>query len=85
MIFIAFFQKIDLQDERILLAMKDNVESHALASKIPKDQARYHFFLFKHTHEGDYLQTIGNSQITDVSLYELLHGIIVICIDKDIV
>ena len=30
-------------------------------SVVPSDAARYHFFLFKHTHEGDYLESIGLS------------------------
>lgn len=50
--------KLDIKEEKIMLAMKENVDSNGLARKIPKDQARYHFFIFKHTHEGDYLQSI---------------------------
>ncbi|NWQ69105.1 TWF1 protein, partial [Neopipo cinnamomea] len=29
-----------------------------LPKRVPKDAARYHFFLYKHTHEGDYLESI---------------------------
>ena len=31
----------------------------SLPSAVPSDVARYHFFLFKHTHEGDYMEKIG--------------------------
>ena len=30
-----------------------------LSSQVPTDHARYHLFLFKHTHEGDYTESIG--------------------------
>uniref|UniRef100_A0A5F9DKA5 Twinfilin-1 n=1 Tax=Oryctolagus cuniculus TaxID=9986 RepID=A0A5F9DKA5_RABIT len=29
-----------------------------IKKRIPKDSARYHFFLYKHSHEGDYLESI---------------------------
>jgi len=49
---------IDLQQETIELASYDNIEVDRLISKIPTDHARYHFFVFKHTHEGDYMESI---------------------------
>lgn len=36
-----------------------NTELKDLPKRIPKDAARYHFFLYKHSHEGDYLESIG--------------------------
>ncbi len=30
-----------------------------IASKTPGDHPCYTFFLFKHTHEGDYIESIG--------------------------
>lgn len=30
-----------------------------LPKRIPQDSARYHFFLYKHSHEGDYLESVG--------------------------
>ncbi|KAK2151540.1 hypothetical protein LSH36_360g02036 [Paralvinella palmiformis] len=50
--------KIDLDQERILLASFDNTDIHHLSSRIPKDHARYHFFIYKHSHEGDFLESI---------------------------
>ena len=52
-------QRLDLEKERIELDSFDNIEASALSSRIPTDHARYHFLLFKHTHEGDYMESIG--------------------------
>lgn len=30
-----------------------------LPKRIPQDSARYHFFLYKHSHEGDYLESVS--------------------------
>lgn len=32
--------------------------------RIPKESARYHFFLYKHSHEGDYLESTGEQILT---------------------
>ncbi|KAM8973790.1 twinfilin-1 [Pelodytes ibericus] len=50
--------KIDLKNETIVLADTTNTEVKDLPNRIPKDAARYHFFLYKHSHEGDYLDSI---------------------------
>lgn len=34
-----------------------------LPKRIPQDSARYHFFLYKHSHEGDYLESVGESRL----------------------
>lgn len=49
---------LDLDKETINLETAGNVDVGHLASKIPLDHARYHFFTFRHTHEGDLLNTI---------------------------
>lgn len=49
---------IDLEKELINLAAFDDTSIDQLASRLPLDHARYHFFRFNHTHEGDYLQSI---------------------------
>lgn len=49
--------KIDFQQELILLCNTEPTEVKDLPMRIPKDAARYHFFLYKHSHEGDYLQS----------------------------
>ncbi|KAM4040006.1 twinfilin-1 [Anomaloglossus baeobatrachus] len=50
--------KIDIQNEIIVLANTAYTEVKDLPARIPKDAARYHFFLYKHSHEGDYLDSI---------------------------
>uniref|UniRef100_A0A8D1C3J3 Twinfilin-1 n=1 Tax=Sus scrofa TaxID=9823 RepID=A0A8D1C3J3_PIG len=50
--------EIDIKNEVIILANTVNTELKDLPKRIPKDSARYHFFLYKHSHEGDYLESI---------------------------
>ncbi|MGH0137318.1 UNVERIFIED_CONTAM: hypothetical protein FKN15_069954, partial [Acipenser sinensis] len=50
--------EIDFQNETIVLASTTPTEIKDLPKRIPKDSARYHFFLYKHSHEGDYLESI---------------------------
>ncbi|XP_004694844.1 PREDICTED: twinfilin-1 [Condylura cristata] len=50
--------EIDIKNEIIILANTANTELKDLPKRIPKDSARYHFFLYKHSHEGDYLESI---------------------------
>uniref|UniRef100_W5L5D2 Twinfilin-1 n=1 Tax=Astyanax mexicanus TaxID=7994 RepID=W5L5D2_ASTMX len=50
--------KIDFDKELIMLSNTDLTEVRDLPKRIPKDAARYHFFLYKHSHEGDQLQSI---------------------------
>lgn len=49
--------KIDFENELIKLCNTERTEIKDLPSRIPKDSARYHFFLYKHSHEGDYLES----------------------------
>ncbi|KAM4619551.1 twinfilin-1a [Polymixia lowei] len=48
---------IDFEKELIKLCNTDPTEVKDLPKRIPKDTARYHFFLYKHSHEGDYLES----------------------------
>uniref|UniRef100_A0A8C0ILU0 Twinfilin-1 n=1 Tax=Chelonoidis abingdonii TaxID=106734 RepID=A0A8C0ILU0_CHEAB len=50
--------QIDIKNETIVLANTLHTELKDLPNRIPKDSARYHFFLYKHSHEGDYLESI---------------------------
>ncbi|XP_055105752.2 twinfilin-1 isoform X2 [Symphalangus syndactylus] len=50
--------EIDIKNEIIILANTTSTELKDLPKRIPKDSARYHFFLYKHSHEGDYLESI---------------------------
>ncbi|KAG7277235.1 hypothetical protein CRUP_015283 [Coryphaenoides rupestris] len=49
--------KIDFEKELIKLSSTEHTEVTDLPRRIAKDCARYHFFLYKHSHEGDYLES----------------------------
>lgn len=51
-------QKLDLERETIELVHTEPTDVAQLPSRVPKDAARYHFFLYKHTHEGDPLESV---------------------------
>ena len=47
-------------NETIVLAeTKENVHANDLAQNVPEDKGRYVFYLFKHTFEGDFMESIG--------------------------
>merc|ERR1712012_643305 len=50
--------RIDIPKEVIDVVCAEDVEVGQLASKVPLENAAYHLFLFKHTHEGDYQESI---------------------------
>ncbi|KAK4875099.1 hypothetical protein RN001_011521 [Aquatica leii] len=50
--------QIDIEEERINLVSAENISIEKLQSKMPVNSARYHLFTFKHTHEGDYKESI---------------------------
>ena len=54
---------MDIKNEEILLDDSDSIELNALPAKVPTDKASYHVFTFKHTHEGDYLESKGKTTI----------------------
>ncbi|TWW75845.1 Twinfilin-1 [Takifugu flavidus] len=49
--------QIDADQELIHVCSTEPTEVKDLPKRIPKDSPRYHFFLYKHSHEGDYLQS----------------------------
>ena len=56
----SFFQELDIKSETIVLAdTKEDVAANDLSGHVPGDKGRYVFYLFKHTFEGDYLESIG--------------------------
>lgn len=48
-----------MEKEKIELVHSNPTETRDLPHRVPKDTARYHFFLYKHSHEGDYLESVG--------------------------
>ena len=57
---------VDTKKEIIALEEKGACDVKGLPKKVPENSPRYHLFVFKHTHEGDYLQSVGefNARIT---------------------
>lgn len=53
-------QIIDLEKEEIHLDNTDTITVDQLPKQVPTESARYHMFNFKHTHEGDYLESFGS-------------------------
>ncbi|KAM9815056.1 twinfilin-1-like [Syngnathus typhle] len=49
--------EVDAEKELICLRSTEPTDLRSLPSRIPKDAARYHFFLYKHSHEGDCLES----------------------------
>lgn len=49
---------IDVDKEIIDVTHAANLEIPELSSYVPPDHARYHVILFKHTHEGDYMESV---------------------------
>ncbi|KAK3101737.1 hypothetical protein FSP39_005974 [Pinctada imbricata] len=55
------YVQLRLNLDKEIIEFADAVEDMKvgnLPSKVPTDQARYHLFIFKHSHEGDYLESI---------------------------
>uniref|UniRef100_A0A8C7J1J4 WD repeat domain 82 n=1 Tax=Oncorhynchus kisutch TaxID=8019 RepID=A0A8C7J1J4_ONCKI len=50
--------KLDTEKETIELVHSDPTETRELPCRVPTDTPRYHFFLYKHSHEGDYLESV---------------------------
>lgn len=48
-----------MERETIELVHANPTETRDLARSVPKDTPRYHLFLYKHSHEGDYLESVG--------------------------
>ncbi|KAK2917627.1 twinfilin-1a [Channa argus] len=49
--------KVEADEELIRLCNTEPTTIEELPKRIPKDSPRYHFFLYKHSHEGDYLES----------------------------
>ncbi|XP_047527282.1 twinfilin [Vanessa atalanta] len=50
--------KIDLEEEKICLSKAAIISLTELPAQVPSDQARYHVYIFKHTHEGDHMESV---------------------------
>lgn len=61
-------QRLDVEKETIELVHSNPTETRDLPRSVPKDTPRYHLFLYKHSHEGDYLESVGMSLILIASV-----------------
>lgn len=50
--------EIDLKKEEIKLDRAGTIDILKLPSQVSSEHARYHLYLFKHTHEGDFIESI---------------------------
>ncbi|MBN3311829.1 TWF2 protein, partial [Atractosteus spatula] len=50
--------RLDTDRETIELVHTNPTEIGELPRRIPKDTPRYHFFLYRHSHEGDHLESV---------------------------
>lgn len=50
--------RLDTEKETIELVHSNPTETRDLPRRVPTDTPRYHFFLYKHSHEGDYLESV---------------------------
>ena len=47
----------------MLADTKEDFAANDLSGRVPGDRGRYIFYLFKHTFEGDYLESVGKTEI----------------------
>ena len=53
-------QAVDVAKERIYLVKTEaSLTADDLPTVVPDGSPRYHFFIFKHTFEGDYQESVG--------------------------
>ena len=58
-------QELNTQNETIVLAdAQAAVSADDLNKHVPGDKGRYIFYLFKHTFEGDYMESISKGKTT---------------------
>ena len=63
---------LDLKEERVKLASFDTIQPDEVASRIPTDAARYHFYRYAHNFEGDYLESISECMEQYCILYNMI-------------
>ena len=58
---------MDVKQELIKLDRTEKeVSADSLPQVVPDTSPRYHFYRFKHTHEGDYQEAIGEPEVVNV-------------------
>lgn len=59
---MCVLQKLDTEKEIIELVHFDPTEAHELPCRVPRIRPDTSSTLYKHSHEGDYLESVGQSQ-----------------------
>lgn len=74
-------QRLDVEKETIELVHTKPTETQELPYRIPTDSPRYHFFIFKHSHQGQlqealgqYTVSINSNMILPFSIFKELNG-----------
>ena len=57
-------QRLDVERETIELVHTKPTETQDLPYRIPTDSPRYHFFIFKHSHQGQLQEALGQSTLS---------------------
>lgn len=57
----VFSQRLDTERETIELVHTSPTEIRELPARIPSDAPRYHFFLYKHSYQGQSVEAVGQS------------------------
>ena len=66
---LTCFQGVDVSKEHIYLdCTKDSMTADELSEEVPVGCPGYHFFLFKHSYEGDYQESIGTCVVHTVDV-----------------
>ncbi|MEQ2245161.1 hypothetical protein ILYODFUR_024745 [Ilyodon furcidens] len=55
---------LDVERETIELVHTKPTETHELPFRIPTDSPRYHFFVFKHSHQGQLQEALGQYAVS---------------------
>ena len=56
------------------VAKTTNIDVAGLPAEVPADSGRYHIFWYKHTHEGDYMETPGEQKVQRLGWLMLAFG-----------
>lgn len=57
-------QRLDVEKETIELVHTKPTETQELQYRIPTDSPRYHFFIFKHSHQGQLQEALGQCTLS---------------------
>ena len=59
---LYMLQRLDVERETIELVHTNPTETRELPYRIPTDSPRYHFFVFKHSHQDQLQEALGNPE-----------------------